>query len=542
MQSFVALVCCTLIAIEARAELFTATSDLEKLLVTERETIFALQKYIEAEQYRLEKIQRLKIDLESLWKLAERDAGFVYNPVNAFLLVKKLTADFGEAKSLIFNPRSDEVITNLTEEVVFPDNEDLDGAAVALLRLQDTYALDTSRMANGLIAPGANESPRLTADDCFELGRQSYVKEDFYHTVLWMQEALDRLNTTSQENEDAVKVDILDYLAYATFRLGNVRHAVTLNDELLRLQPSHTRANGNKKYYLNHLREQEAAGRGDTKQSPIDSRIKRQENLSEERQTYERLCRGESVPQLFQPPSTRHRLRCRYFDNGHPYMILQPAKLEVVHERPYIVLFHDVLTPAEIRTVIELGDPKLRRATVQNAQSDPHHMVKLAGELEFANYRISKSAWLKNTDHDVVRQLSLRFEYLTGLTHETAEELQVVNYGIGGHYEPHFDFARREETDAFKSLGTGNRIATWINYMSDVKAGGATVFPNLGLTLWPKKGSAAFWWNLYRNGEGDVLTRHAGCPVLAGSKWVSNKWFHERGQEFRRPCGLKPMD
>ena len=30
----------------------------------------------------------------------------------------------------------------------------------------------------------------------------------------------------------------------------------------------------------------------------------------------------------------------------------------------------------------------------------------------------------------------------TNLDVNTAEELQVVNYGLGGHYEPHFDFAR----------------------------------------------------------------------------------------------------
>ena len=50
---------------------------------------------------------------------------------------------------------------------------------------------------------------------------------------------------------------------------------------------------------------------------------------------------------------------------------------------------------------------------------------------------------------------------------ETSEELQVSNYGIGGHYEPHFDFARREEKNAFTSLGTGNRIATWLFYVSN---------------------------------------------------------------------------
>ena len=54
------------------------------------------------------------------------------------------------------------------------------------------------------------------------------------------------------------------------------------------------------------------------------------------------------------------------------------------------------------------------------------------------------SGWLSAEDDDqgYVTRIDQRVGDVTGLAMETAEQLQVVNYGIGGHYEPHYDFAR----------------------------------------------------------------------------------------------------
>lgn len=59
----------------------------------------------------------------------------------------------------------------------------------------------------------------------------------------------------------------------------------------------------------------------------------------------------------------------------------------------------------------------------------------------------SRSAWLKDTADPVVRALEQRIAAVTGLDLRPpyAEYLQVVNYGLGGHYEPHFDHATVRE-------------------------------------------------------------------------------------------------
>ena len=130
------------------------------------------------------------------------------------------------------------------------------------------------------------------------------------------------------------------------------------------------------------------------------------------------------------------------------------------------------------------------------------------------------------------------------------EMLQVVSYGIGGQYEPHrdaFGLSTPNITTAELSKErfrhkSGDRIATLIYYLEDVKPvnGGGTVFPELGIAAYPEKGAALFWYNLHRNGQLDQRMIHAGCPVLYGTKWISNHWFRERSQLFNRPCDINP--
>ncbi|XP_071614502.1 prolyl 4-hydroxylase subunit alpha-2 isoform X3 [Heliangelus exortis] len=499
------------------AEFFTSIGQMTDLIYAEKDLVQSLKEYIRAEENKLSQIKSWAEKMDVLTSKSTSDPeGYLAHPVNAYKLVKRLNTDWLELENLVLQDTTNGFIANLTlQRQFFPTEEDESGAAKALMRLQDTYRLDPETLSRGIL-PGTKYRSSLTVGDCFGMGKTAYNDGDYYHTVLWMEQALKQ----HDEGEDTrvSKVEILDYLSYAVFQFGDLHRAMELTRRLISLDSTHERAGSNLRYFeklLEKKREEEEeeeekmSNKTRTEAGLQSGAYERPPDYLPERDIYEALCRGEGVKLT---PRRQKRLFCRYHDgNRNPHLLIAPFKEEDEWDSPHIVRYYDVMSDEEIEKIKQLAKPRLARATVRDPKT---------GVLTVASYRVSKSSWLEEDDDPVVAKVNQRMQQITGLTVKTAELLQVANYGMGGQYEPHFDFSR----------------------MSDVEAGGATVFPDFGAAIWPKKGTAVFWYNLFRSGEGDYRTRHAACPVLVGCKWVSNKWFHERGNEFLRPCGRTEVD
>lgn len=265
-----------------------------------------------------------------------------------------------------------ENVTNHRNVLKFPTAEDLNGAAVALIRLQDTYNLETASLARGELN-GVQYSSEMTVEECFELGRQMYMNRDFHHSIMWMREAMERLTRPQNKTGTTKREDILEYLAFSMYKEGNVNAALVMTNELLEILPNHERAKGNKGYYEKELSEIKASKnlRGDDGTENVDEDVVRVEvrkaeapdvfrpnpkvYTETERQLYEKLCRGEVKP----VPIQLAPLRCKYVTNNVPFLRLAPLKLEEAHLEPYIVIYHDVISDDEIATIQSMAKPRV---------------------------------------------------------------------------------------------------------------------------------------------------------------------------------------
>ena len=67
-------------------------------------------------------------------------------------------------------------------------------------------------------------------------------------------------------------------------------------------------------------------------------------------------------------------------------------------------------------------------------------------------------------------------------------------------------------------------------HSNDVEAGGGTNFPDLNITVMPKRGRVLIWPSVLNEtpNEKDFRTDHQALPVEAGIKYGANAWLHMR--------------
>lgn len=548
LLTIVFLTCLLRSAPQVEAEFFSAIGDMRTLLDHQSDFVDKLDSYVKEEEQRLDLIKKYLGKVEARFggpqgpaisaiTSIEADSGsLISNPLNAFLLIKYLSKDWGHVTDAIQQDVGSAFLNLLANDssTLIPSFDDYKGAVSAIMRLQETYNIDAKTFADGQLAGIPSASP-MTSADCFNFGRSAYLESDWVLTVSWMKEALTRERALPAPSRDYLS-DILDHLSYSTSKTGNYKGALQWAEELYEVNPTHERVQGYLTYFKSQLLKQvQTRGRrGDAGEENVailpEATSLFDRDYWSERRRYQALCRGDKAANKL-TPRREAKLKCKLHHGNKPSLILAPAKVEEVFDKPRVLVIHDIVTDQEVDKVVTQSSGRLRRATARNART---------GQFEAADYRISKSTWLGPSTSRTVRSIFDRVSDITNLDMEFSEDLQVNNYGIGGMYDPHYDFSRDHEA-AFKSAYgefRGNRIATMLFYLSDVESGGATVFPTVGAAVQPVKGSAVFWYNLLPSGEGDLLTRHAGCPVLVGSKWVANFWIHEGGQEFRRRCRL----
>jgi len=78
-----------------RGELFTAITDLEKLIETEQLIVNSLDSYLVGEERRLKQLKIIRNSYAELHNIASRNVQeYLANPVNAYIMVKRLTKDW----------------------------------------------------------------------------------------------------------------------------------------------------------------------------------------------------------------------------------------------------------------------------------------------------------------------------------------------------------------------------------------------------------------------------------------------------------------
>lgn len=145
-----------------------------------------------------------------------------------------------------------------------------------------------------------------------------------------------------------------------------------------------------------------------------------------------------------------------------------------------------------------------------------------------AYFRTSETCDLA-ADLPAVERIEAMITALSGLDPAYGEPLQGQRYAERQEFKAHTDYFAPGGRDFAKFCSlSGNRTWTFMAYLNEVEAGGATRFKLLDKTFQPEPGKLLCWNNRLADGGVNHATLHHGMKVRKGVKYVITKWYRER--------------
>ena len=187
---------------------------------------------------------------------------------------------------------------------------------------------------------------------------------------------------------------------------------------------------------------------------------------------------------------------------------LPSDKAELLQLRAFV-------TPDLAARLIELIEQDRRPSTLADAGDDRYFRTSETCDLDAAE--------------PAVRSLEEQLFALNGIDPAHGEPLQGQRYDVGQEFKPHCDYFDPGGADWNRYCSVaGQRTWTFMIYLNEVEAGGATRFKALGKTFQPEVGKLLCWNNHRPDQRENPNTIHHGMKVRRGRKYVITKWYREK--------------
>jgi hypothetical protein len=141
------------------------------------------------------------------------------------------------------------------------------------------------------------------------------------------------------------------------------------------------------------------------------------------------------------------------------------------------------------------------------------------------SFRVSLTAfeqWFTDELKTVITQIESRLQTLFAFEPSHLEEWQATSYAKNGYVDYHLD------SGYWEGYFAGERMFTFLIYLTNPTKGGSTHFRALDLDIPGKAGRLVAWHNLFESGTPDHRMIHSGTPLVDGDKTTLVTWVRQK--------------